>query len=473
MIATLIGMLLMTQVASSWLVIWKQPSPSMAHTVRSGSADLGAHGRRHREAHGAEPAGVEPGVGALVLDELRGPHLVLADAGDVDRLRARDGARCRSMTCCGRDRVRPRARRSPAGRCAFQSRTCVAPGRVVAAACRPPARALHGGDEVGEHVLAVAHDRHVGQRGSWRSRPGRCRRGSPWRPARSVDSWPVTRSSNRAPRVMSRSDFCSAVTAATVPCMPGIPRWSGWLSGHGAAGHQGGDHRGSGSARRSGAARSLAPERMTPPPTYSTGRRACADQPGRLADLLAVRPGDRAVAGQVDLRRPREGRRGLQRVLADVDQDRAGTTRSRRCGTPRRSRAGSRRVGHQVVVLGDRHRDAADVGLLEGIRADRGRRDLAGDGHHRHGVHVGVGDRRDQVGGTRAARGHADADLAGRGRRSPRPRGRPPARGGPGCAGPWWSPSAGRTPGGSRRRGCRRSCRPRRTRGTGPGSARR
>ena len=38
MIATLIGMLLMTQVASSWLVIWKQPSPSIAHTVRSGSA---------------------------------------------------------------------------------------------------------------------------------------------------------------------------------------------------------------------------------------------------------------------------------------------------------------------------------------------------------------------------------------------------------------------------------------------------
>ena len=30
----------MAQVASSWLVIWKQPSPSMAQTVRSGSATL-------------------------------------------------------------------------------------------------------------------------------------------------------------------------------------------------------------------------------------------------------------------------------------------------------------------------------------------------------------------------------------------------------------------------------------------------
>ena len=46
-----------------------------------------------------------------------------------------------------------------------------------------------------------------------------------------VLSWPVTRSSKRAPRVMSRSDFCRPVTAETEPCMPGIPRWSGWLSG--------------------------------------------------------------------------------------------------------------------------------------------------------------------------------------------------------------------------------------------------
>ncbi len=36
MIATLIGISLMVQVASSWLVIWKQPSPSIDQTVRSG-----------------------------------------------------------------------------------------------------------------------------------------------------------------------------------------------------------------------------------------------------------------------------------------------------------------------------------------------------------------------------------------------------------------------------------------------------
>ena len=38
--ATLIGMPSMAQVASSWLVIWKQPSPSMAQTTASGRATL-------------------------------------------------------------------------------------------------------------------------------------------------------------------------------------------------------------------------------------------------------------------------------------------------------------------------------------------------------------------------------------------------------------------------------------------------
>jgi len=35
--ATLMGMSLRTQVASSWLVIWKLPSPSTDHTSRSGA----------------------------------------------------------------------------------------------------------------------------------------------------------------------------------------------------------------------------------------------------------------------------------------------------------------------------------------------------------------------------------------------------------------------------------------------------
>ncbi len=40
MIAILTGMSSIAQVASSWLVIWKQPSPSIAHTWASGIATL-------------------------------------------------------------------------------------------------------------------------------------------------------------------------------------------------------------------------------------------------------------------------------------------------------------------------------------------------------------------------------------------------------------------------------------------------
>ena len=38
--------------------------------------------------------------------------------------------------------------------------------------------------------------------------------------------------------------------------------------------------------------------------------------------------------------------------------------------------------------------------------------DLAGDGDHGDGVHVGIGDSGDEIGGTRTGGGHADADFA-------------------------------------------------------------
>ena len=47
-----------------------------------------------------------------------------------------------------------------------------------------------------------------------------------------VDTLPVMRSSKRAPSVISRSAFCSAVIAVALPCMPGMPRHSGWSSGN-------------------------------------------------------------------------------------------------------------------------------------------------------------------------------------------------------------------------------------------------
>ena len=70
-------------------------------------------------------------------------------------------------------------------------------------------------------------------------------------------------------------------------------------------------------------------------------------------------------------------------------------------------------VADEVVVLGDRHRDAGDVGLLEGVGADHRPPDLSGDRDDRDGVHLRVGERGDEVGGARTGRRHADPDPAG------------------------------------------------------------
>ena len=70
-------------------------------------------------------------------------------------------------------------------------------------------------------------------------------------------------------------------------------------------------------------------------------------------------------------------------------------------------------VADQEVVLGDRHRDAGDVGFLEGVGADQGTTDLPGDRDDGDRVHLGVGQRGDQVGGAWTRGGHHHTDLAG------------------------------------------------------------
>src|SRR5690625_3594348 len=57
-----------------------------------GTTGLRAHGRRHGIPHRAQATGVDPGPRIFVRDELRRPHLMLTDPGDVDRLRPRDRA---------------------------------------------------------------------------------------------------------------------------------------------------------------------------------------------------------------------------------------------------------------------------------------------------------------------------------------------------------------------------------------------
>src|SRR5665647_592999 len=132
---------------------------------------------------------------------------------------------------------------------------------------------------------------------------------------------------------------------------------------------------------------------------------------GGLPDLLDVRLGDRVVAGQIDVRRPVEGGPQLHRGLGDVHEHRARTA-----GPGDVERLGDDtgdlvRVGHQEAVLGDRQGDPDDVRLLEGVGPDHRCADLSGDRDDRDRVHVGVGQRRDQVRRAGAGGGHADADV--------------------------------------------------------------
>src|SRR6201999_2124475 len=137
------------------------------------------------------------------------------------------------------------------------------------------------------------------------------------------------------------------------------------------------------------------------------------DQLGGLPDLAVVRFGVRLVAGQVQARRPAQCALALQHVFRDVDEDRSGATGGsdvERFGDHLRDLVAR---ADQEVVLGDRHRDARDVGFLEGVGADQCATDLTGDGDDGDRVHLGIRQRRDQVRRAGARGRHAHTHPAG------------------------------------------------------------
>ena len=71
---------------------------------------------------------------------------------------------------------------------------------------------------------------------------------------------------------------------------------------------------------------------------------------------------------------------------------------------------------HQIVVLGDRKRDASDVRLLERVRANCATPDLPCHDHHRHRVHERRGDTSYKIRGSWPRSGKRYTRPAGRSR---------------------------------------------------------
>ncbi len=112
-------------------------------------------------------------------------------------------------------------------------------------------------------------------------------------------------------------------------------------------------------------------------------------------------------------------------ILADVHQDRPGSSRLCQCERLAQDPLQVAYVLHQVVVLRDGPRDANGVHLLEGVGPDRKARHLPRHEDRRNRVLVSVGNWRRQIGRPRPGSGHgdphpaADAGIAFRG--VPRP----------------------------------------------------
>ncbi|CAM5513511.1 hypothetical protein SANTM175S_00990 [Streptomyces antimycoticus] len=331
-----------------------------------GHARLGAHGGGHRVAHGPGAAGVQPGGGLVVLDEVRGPHLVLADA------RREDGALGGQLSDALDDLLRGEGavrRQVVAQRVGVAPAVQIVPPGGVVAAVALGVLLLDGLDEVGEDLAGVTDDRHVG--------------GAVLADLRRVDVG-VDDLGVRGEAVQLAGDAVVEAGSEGDDQVGLLQRGDGGdrtvharhshvqrvAVGERAERHQGGGDGRSGELgehlQLGGGARldDAAADVEDGPP-------GCRDQLGGLADLLGVRLGDGPVAGQVHDGRPGEGGLRLEDVLGDVHQHRAGTAGGGNVEGLRDDQRDVLRLGDQEAVLGDRHGDADDVRLLEGVGADR------------------------------------------------------------------------------------------------------
>ena len=141
---------------------------------------------------------------------------------------------------------------------------------------------------------------------------------------------------------------------------------------------------------------------------------ALLDQPDDLVELQFARlPAIGVEPGDIDLGREEDLRAGLLDVFRHIDDHRAGPAAG---GDLERLLHHDRDlvdVGDEVAVFHHRQGQPEKVGLLKSALADHRLRHLTRNGDQRDRVHVRVGNAGDEVGGTGAAGGHADAGFAG------------------------------------------------------------
>ena len=199
--------------------IWIEPSPVTQATVALGLASLTPIAYGQAEAHRAQAAGVDPAARLVELVVLRGPHLVLADVGRDEGVAVLGQFHSFSITYCGlisfaRAVVAQAVLRAPL----LDLRPTTASSASASGLAATPRSCSIS---LVQHVLDVADDRHVdlhalGDRrridvdvddlavGCGRSASGCRSRGR--------------RSARRS--ASSTSQFCIAMFASYVPCMP-------------------------------------------------------------------------------------------------------------------------------------------------------------------------------------------------------------------------------------------------------------
>ncbi len=226
------------------------------------------------------------------------------------------------------------------------------------------------GQQIGEHLLEVPDDRHVGAPvlADLRRVDVRVHDGGVRGERRQLAGDPVVEACAERDDQVGLLQRCHGSDG---PVHAGHAQVLRVRVGQRTASHQGGHRGGAGRVheptqvgRRAGTDHA--------PTDQDHGATRGREQPGGLANLLGMRLGHRVVPGQVELLGPGERGVGDLGRLRDVHQDRAGPA-GRGDVERRGDGAGDvRGVGHQEAVLGDRQRDADDVGLLERVGADQG-----------------------------------------------------------------------------------------------------